>query len=229
MTFAWLPPVAYLIGSIPFGLLIGLAAKGIDLRQAGSGNIGATNAYRVLGSRWGILVFLLDLAKGAGPVLFARSLAAHDHSLQVMAGLFAVLGHMFPCWLGFRGGKGVATALGTVIVLAPTGCLIAAAIFATTFAVTRIVSLGSMLGALAFAVVQMSLLAPNPFRTETAALAAFSLVVPALIVLRHASNIARLWRGEEHAVGSPALKAEHDAAAHSAKGETSVPDEHRPS
>lgn len=195
--------VAYLCGSIPFGLLIVRAVAGVDLRTLGSGNIGATNAGRVLGKTWGTIILLLDALKGALPAcaapwlaeLFDASLTAD--SAKVLAAVAAVLGHMFPIWLGFRGGKGVATALGTICVLAPWSMLAAAAIFAATFAATRIVSLSSILAAIGFAICQLWLLMPEPFKPETRSLAAFSLAIPALIIIRHRSNIARLLRGAE--------------------------------
>lgn len=195
-----LTAVAYFVGSIPFGFLTAKVVRGIDIRQHGSGNIGATNVGRVLGGRWGIVVLLLDLLKGLLPVLVVRGLLRDSSNVthwEVAAGVAAIAGHMFPCWLWFRGGKGVATALGVVLCLAPWASLAAAGMFAVTFAVFRIVSLASILAALSFAVVEMALLYPKPFSADQWSLAAFSLLIPGLIVLRHRSNIARLMRGEE--------------------------------
>jgi glycerol-3-phosphate acyltransferase PlsY len=218
--------VAYLIGSIPFGYVVGRLVGKIDIRQHGSGNIGATNVGRVLGSKWGMLVFILDLAKGIVPVALLSPvlIATHaEHALhsqvtpgyaaligtdaadlphwlphwQVATGIAAIVGHMFPCWLRFRGGKGVATALGVVAYLAPWPTVAAVLIFVLSFAIWRIVSLASILASIGFAAVQIVLLWPALFSREHWSLTAFSLLVPALIIGRHRSNIARIMRGEE--------------------------------
>lgn len=197
---------AYLIGSVPFGLLVARAAKGIDIREHGSKNIGATNVTRVLGAKWGALCFVLDVLKGALPValpklLFKAGDLNHVHWL-VAAGLLAIIGHMFPIWLGFRGGKGVATALGVVVMLAkPISTAITFGAFAACFATTRIVSISSITAAVTFAVAQMYFLWPLPFRAETWSVATFSLAVPTLIIVKHRSNIVRLWHGEEPRFG----------------------------
>jgi glycerol-3-phosphate acyltransferase PlsY len=193
---------AYLIGSLPFGFLTARLVAGIDIRKAGSGNIGATNVARVLGAKWGALVLVLDLLKGLLPVLLLPyAVLSADHPdflhVQVGCGLATIVGHMFPCWLGFRGGKGVATALGVILVLAWQATVVAFATFAVTFLIWRIVSLSSMLAAVAFAAAQMWLLLPAPFAGRTWSLAAFSLLVPALILYRHRSNFVRLLRGQE--------------------------------
>jgi glycerol-3-phosphate acyltransferase PlsY len=194
--------LAYLIGSTPFGYIVGRLVGKIDIRQHGSGNIGATNVGRVLGSRWGFTVLALDLLKGlvpvaALPLLFFSSSDPGRIHWQVAAGAATVLGHMFPCWLGFRGGKGVATALGVVACLAGWATLGAAAVFGLSFAIWRIVSLSSILAALAFAACQIARLWPGLFTHEQWSLTVFSLLVPALIIVRHRGNIGRLWRGQE--------------------------------
>ena len=194
--------LAYLAGSIPFGLLVARGVAGIDIRQHGSGNIGATNVGRTLGAKWGVAVLLLDALKGAMPVLLVPRLFESSETtwfilLQVIAGVATVVGHMFPVWLKFRGGKGVATALGVVSVLAPVGSLAAFVGFALCMLASRIVALSSIVAAFVFAVGQMLILSPNPFDREKLPLSMFSLAVPALIVLRHSSNIGRLLRGEE--------------------------------
>lgn len=194
--------LAYLVGSLPFGFLTARLAAGIDIRTAGSGNVGATNVARVLGARWGVFVLVLDALKGLLPVLLLpRAFLPADHHafvhVQVACGLATILGHMFPCWLGFRGGKGVATALGVITVLAWQATVVAFFTFAAVFLIWRIVSLSSMLAALAFAAVQVMLLQPEPFASRSWSLAAFSLLVPALILYRHRSNMVRLVRGEE--------------------------------
>lgn len=193
---------SYLIGSIPFGYLCGRLVRGIDIRQHGSGNIGATNVGRVLGGKWGLLVLALDGVKGIVPVAGLAPLlldppTADASHWRVAAGVATILGHMYPCWLGFRGGKGVATSLGVVACLGGWSTLAAAGVFAASFGIWRFVSLSSVLAAVAFAALQMILLRPNPFSEQNWSLAAFSLLVPLLIVIRHRSNIARLLRGEE--------------------------------
>lgn len=199
---------AYFAGSLPFGLIVARLAKGIDIREHGSKNIGATNVTRVLGAKWGALCFVLDVLKGALPVALPKLLLApgeltHVH-LLVAAGLLAIIGHMFPIWLGFRGGKGVATALGVVVMLAkPMSTAITFGAFVACFASTRIVSISSITAAVTFVVAQMYFLWPQPFRAETWSVAAFSLAVPTLIIVKHRSNIVRLLRGEEHRWGSP--------------------------
>jgi acyl phosphate:glycerol-3-phosphate acyltransferase len=194
--------VAYLIGSVPFGLIVARLAAGIDIRQHGSRNIGATNVWRTLGAKWGILVLALDALKGALPTaLLAQLLVGPEGEgqlhLEVTCGMGAIIGHMFPCWLGFRGGKGVATALGVVLVLAPAATAAALAAFAVCFALSRIVSLSSIVGACVFCGVEIWMLCPSPFSGPRWSLAVFSLVVFALIVVRHRANIARLVRGKE--------------------------------
>ncbi len=194
---------AYLAGSLPFGLFVARAVKGIDIREHGSCNIGATNVTRVVGLKWGAVCFLLDVLKGGGPVWLLPNLllVADDPARahwQVAAGLLAIIGHMFPIWLGFKGGKGVATALGVVAMLAPQSTAITFCVFVMLFAIARIVSLGSIVCAITFAVLQMIQLWPQPFGFETWSIAAFSLAVPVLIIVRHRANIGRLLRGEEH-------------------------------
>jgi glycerol-3-phosphate acyltransferase PlsY len=193
---------SYFVGSIPFGYLCGRIVGGLDIRQHGSGNIGATNVGRVLGRKWGLLVLGLDALKGfapavgLAPLIVGRAQGDFIH-WQVGAGVATILGHMFPCWLGFRGGKGVATALGVIACLGGWSTLAAAGIFLIVFGVTRLVSLASMLGAAAFGICQLILLWPAPFSGSNWSIATFSVLVPLLIVVRHRSNIARLLRGEE--------------------------------
>ncbi len=193
---------AYLVGSLPFGYLVARLVKGIDIREHGSGNIGATNVGRVLGNRWGLCALVLDFLKGllavAGlaPLAFSPDDPQRMH-WQVAAGVAAICGHMFPVWLKFRGGKGVATALGVVACLAPWPTAIAAGVFAVSFAIWRIVSLSSMLGALAFGTAHVAWCWGALFDARHWSLTAFSLAVPALILVRHRANIARILRGEE--------------------------------
>jgi glycerol-3-phosphate acyltransferase PlsY len=193
--------VAYLVGSLPFGYLIARYVAGVDIRKSGSGNIGATNVARVLGKKLGIAVLVLDCLKGALPTLLLPQVLADSATLRlhlaVLCGTAAILGHMFPCWLKFRGGKGVATALGVALALAPLSTAFAFVVFVLCVALTRIVSLGSVLAACTFCGVELWQLRPSPFGDETWSLATFSTLVPLLIILRHRSNLARLLRGTE--------------------------------
>ncbi len=206
---------SYLAGSIPFGLLIGWSVKGVDLRQHGSGNIGATNAGRVLGKKWGLICLGLDALKGLLPVwllpqlLFDKADPALPHFV-VLAGVSTIVGHMFSCWLGFRGGKGVATSLGVVSMLSPFGTLAAVATFIGSFVVGRIVSLSSMLAAVAFAVYQLATLKPSPFAADSWSLGLFAIAVPLLIVFQHRANVRRLLKGEEPRFGSKSASPSRD-------------------
>jgi glycerol-3-phosphate acyltransferase PlsY len=201
---------AFVCGSIPFGYVLARRVRGIDIRKHGSGNIGATNVWRVMGARWGVLVFVLDFLKGAIPVagglwLVARgsveTRAEYGGLVPVVCGLAAILGHMYPPWLGFRGGKGVATAVGVVLMLAPQSALVSAATFAGVFGASRIVSLASILAAVAFGVAQLAWFHPPSEWGGRWPTTLFSAVVPLLIVWRHRSNVGRLLRGEEHRWG----------------------------
>ena len=198
---------SYLAGSIPFGLMIGKAVKGIDLRQHGSGNIGATNAGRVLGKKWGLVCLVLDALKGLLPVAFFPALicgtaepSMMEH-LRVLAGVSTIVGHMFSCWLGFRGGKGVATSLGVVAMLSPWGLLAGFAVFVVTVLAWRIISVSSMLAALTFGVYQLATLTPTPFASKTWSQGLFAVAVPLLIVFQHRGNLRRLLKGEEPRFG----------------------------
>jgi glycerol-3-phosphate acyltransferase PlsY len=199
---------AYLAGSIPFGLVIA-RAKGVDIRQVGSGNIGATNVGRALGTAWGLLVFGLDFLKGLGPVLAAR--LAHTqlgdapfavHDLPVICAASAVLGHTFPIWLKFRGGKGGATGLGVGLVLCWQAMIAAAVVWLVTVAVSRYISLGTILGSVAYcaAYLVVAKLQGCPLDRAHVALSVFSLGVALLVIVRHRSNIVRLRAGTESRV-----------------------------
>lgn len=200
-------PAGYLVGSIPFGLLVGLA-RGVDVRQKGSGNIGATNVGRLLGGKFFALVFALDVLKGMAPMLAAGlvlGFAAHTplgYLLWLLVGFAAVLGHMFSVFLGFRGGKGVATSTGMMLGLWPyytLPLLAAAAVFGAAFWRTRIVSLGSILGAitLPIAYAAMGLLFWPTHLPAQWPLLAFAVIVATMIVYKHRSNITRLRAGNE--------------------------------
>ena len=199
---------SYLAGSIPFGVLVA-RAKGIDIRQVGSGNIGATNVGRTLGRRYGFLVFALDFLKGFGPVLATRLLGPRLDSgpfasfdLPVLCAAAAVLGHVSSIWLRFRGGKGGATGLGVGAVLVWPAMLAAGAIWLAVVAITRYVSLGTILGSIAYvaAFLVMAFLEGDPFDREHRALTIFCTAVTALVVYRHKDNIRRLINGTENKV-----------------------------
>lgn len=179
----------YVIGSLPLGYVAGRRLAGVDLRRVGSQNVGATNMYRVSGPRLGLLVMLLDVAKGAGAVALASSwlVAPVD---PVVAGVAAVAGHVYPVWLRGRGGKGVATACGAFAVLAPLATLLAAGLFALTVVSTRVVSAGSIVAAVSLPSLAVIL------RGESAVVAGAA-VTALLILWRHRGNLARLWRGTE--------------------------------
>src|SRR5829696_7827757 len=147
MTLVIIVIIAYLIGSIPFGYLIVRRKIGADIRQTGSGGTGATNVSRRVGKGAGVLTLLLDAAKGSVAVLIAKALAGDDWTIAVAA-IAALVGHIFPVWLGFRGGKGVATGVGIFLVLAPVALLCAGVMFVAIVALTRYVSLGSITAAL---------------------------------------------------------------------------------
>ncbi len=188
-----LPVVAYLLGSIPFGVVIA-SARGIDLRQVGSGNIGATNAARALGKALGAVVLLLDAAKGFVPVLLARLLLArapHSECLLATTALCAFLGHLFPVFYGFRGGKGVATALGVFLALSPLAALGALVVYALVYAVTRTSSLGSLTAAVAFVPLLYFLAG------RSRVLLALAVLLVLMIVASHRENIRRLIKREE--------------------------------
>jgi glycerol-3-phosphate acyltransferase PlsY len=199
--------VSYLLGSIPFGYLLVRIFRGEDIRQTGSGNIGATNVARSGAKGLGIATLALDAIKGALAVFLALELANRakicgieefcSSALRLMAtaSLAAVLGHVFPVWLRFKGGKGVATALGVFCVLFPKAILVALAIFILVVAVTRYVSLGSILGAIAFPVVAYFMQ-----NTDWLSLLLAS-GVSLIIVLKHHQNIGRLMSGTENRFG----------------------------
>jgi len=190
----------YLAGSIPFGVIIARRAAGIDLRQHGSGNIGATNVARSVGAKWGAVVLICDALKGLLPTVLFVLIPSESPEPNVLApccGLAAVCGHMFPCWLRFRGGKGVATALGAAVILDPWATLAAFAVFVAAMALCRIVSAGSILAAITFAVVAVVRMTAEPWTADGYAMLGFAVGVPLLIIGKHRANIARLLRGEE--------------------------------
>jgi len=191
--------LGYLSGSLPWGLWLGQAFRGVDVRTLGSKNLGATNVYRSLGPAVGVPVLLLDVAKGALPTWLVPGLAvcaAFPGGLEwcrLSVAAAAVLGHMFTVFAGFRGGKGVATTVGVLLALSPAAFAAFVGVFVATVALTRYISLGSILGAVAFAIT-LGVIAPGSWRSPTFG---FGVLLAAAVVLRHKDNIARLARGEE--------------------------------
>ncbi len=185
--------LGYLVGSIPFAFLAGRYFRGIDIRHAGSGNVGAANVLRTSGAALALSVMLLDIAKGAASVLWVQTLVAGEQG-PALAGVAAVVGHVYPVWLHGRGGKGVATAAGVFSVLTPMALLPAMALFMCVVWMTRYVSLASVLATVAVAPLAWTSGAPG------AAIAA-AVAAGALIVFRHRSNLARLIAGSERRIG----------------------------
>ena len=184
--------VSYLIGAIPFGLLVGKIA-GVDVRQHGSKNIGATNVNRLLGKKLGIVTLLLDVAKGFLPITLAAMILGDSPQAVVYAcgcGVLAVVGHMFPIYLGFKGGKGVATGLGVFLYLSPLAIVISLLIFIAVVALSGFVSAGSLAAAGLFPLWLYLLGASGP-------LIITALIIAVLIWIKHHENIGRLLRGEE--------------------------------
>jgi acyl phosphate:glycerol-3-phosphate acyltransferase len=187
--------VSYVLGSIPFGILMARLFGGRDVRKAGSGNIGATNVARVVGPLAGILTLLFDAAKGWFAVwLAARGMHGAAFAM-ILAGFFAMLGHCFPAWLRFRGGKGVATAAGVFAALCPAAMLAATILFLLVVGFWRFVSLGSIAAAAATPLLVYLLWAPHFAPPVSVTLV--SLAIAALVVYQHRGNISRLARGEE--------------------------------
>jgi glycerol-3-phosphate acyltransferase PlsY len=202
-TYAVAALIGYLLGSIPTGYLAG-RLRGIDIRQTGSGNIGATNVFRTLGKPAGIIVLIIDGLKGYvacawAPDLIQNLLSTHvaePEALRITAGLAAILGHNFTCWLRFRGGKGIATSAGVLAALVPGALLIILCIWIIVFALTRYVSLASICASFAL-----------PFATwltrQNLALTIVTSAMAALAIYKHRSNIQRLMQGTEHRFGKP--------------------------
>jgi glycerol-3-phosphate acyltransferase PlsY len=191
---------SYLLGAIPFGYVLVRLLRGVDLREVGSGNLGATNAGRLLGAKWFAVVFVFDFLKGFVPAFVFGRLAVRwfdaPETIGLLYGFAAMAGHIWPVYLGFRGGKGVATAAGAVTGIAPAPTGIAALVFLLVFLPFRIVSLSSISAAVALpiAYVALTVLTGKPVLGATL----YALVAMALIiVIKHRSNIRRLLRGEE--------------------------------
>jgi glycerol-3-phosphate acyltransferase PlsY len=204
LAFIWIGLAAYLLGSIPVGYVLVRLFRRQDIRTLGSGNIGATNVLRSEGKGLGAATFLLDVVKGAAAVLLGAVVATRvlpmipPRNVEAFAALFAVLGHMFPVWLKFRGGKGVATGFGVFLVAAPWAALSSITLFFIVFAITRYVSLGSILGAASFPVFAWFMVGGE----KPAFYVAVQAIVALLIIVKHHPNIRRLLAGNEHRFGA---------------------------
>jgi acyl phosphate:glycerol-3-phosphate acyltransferase len=204
MAYTTVAIAAYFLGSIPTGYLAG-KARGIDVRSSGSGNIGATNVFRTVGKRAGILVLTIDFLKGylaatavpkLGIAAFLPGASPQFHELlSIIAGVAAVLGHNYTCWLHFKGGKGIATSAGVVLAWVPAALLVVAALWLIVLAVTRFVSLASISAALLLPVaVWVTRSSPRMFQ--------IAVVLSVLAIYKHRANIQRLCKGTEHRLGS---------------------------
>jgi glycerol-3-phosphate acyltransferase PlsY len=193
--------LAYLIGSIPTSLIVSRTQFNIDIRDYGSGNAGATNTFRVLGSKWGTLVMIMDMLKGLIAVKLALLLPYYIDNefqrtnFQIGLGLAAVLGHIFPIWAEFRGGKGVATLFGLIIAISPWTALSCIGVFLLVLYLTRFVSLSSILASMAFPVFILIV-----FNVDNTAYRIFAIAVALLVIMTHQKNIGRLLSGSENKV-----------------------------
>ena len=194
-------PIAagYLCGALPWGLWLSRGLRGVDVRTLGSGNLGATNVYRTLGPGIGIATLVLDIAKGALPTALlpdssvARGFPGGPEWCRLAVGLAAILGHVFSVFAGFRGGKGVATTVGVLLALSPIAFAVFAAVFVLAVALTRFISVGSMLGAVAFAIT-LGMTAKGGWSSPTSL---FGVAAALLVIVRHRENVGRLLKGEE--------------------------------
>jgi acyl phosphate:glycerol-3-phosphate acyltransferase len=196
--------LAYLLGSIPFGLILMRIFRNEDIRAKGSGNIGATNVIRSGGKGLGAATFLLDAAKGAFAVIAANMIASRLHlgqpaaqNLAATAALFAILGHIYTVWLRFKGGKGVATGFGVFLALSPVSAIISLLIFIVIFALSKFVSLASIVASIAFAVLALI----RGYGRLTPFLLAVCVIIPLIVILKHHANIRRLLAGTEYRFG----------------------------
>jgi len=199
--------LAYLIGSIPTAVWISKHFFGIDIREYGSGNAGATNTYRVLGSKWGTIVMIVDMLKGVIatslyiilPYYMVQSHEVDRTNIMIGLGLAAVLGHIFPIWANFKGGKGVATLFGMILAIQPIVAASCVAVFLIVLYLTRFVSLSSILSSIAFAVFILFI-----FNDDVQLYRIFSVAVALMVILTHQKNINRILKGTESKV--PILK-----------------------
>jgi glycerol-3-phosphate acyltransferase PlsY len=200
--------ISYLIGSVPSGVIISRLFFGFDIRTKGSGNMGSTNVFRVLGRKWGIIVQIADILKGVLPVMIAIWLFGSESILyQLLAGISSVTGHIFPLFSGFKGGKGINTLAGMLIAISPNDTLPALGVFLIAFLSTGIVSLGSILAAVTITV---SLLVRNYLIDNGVegflVLLPFFTAISVLVLITHRRNISRLLKGNENRFSLPWLK-----------------------
>jgi len=201
MTEVFLVILAYLIGSIPTAVWVSKSIFDIDIRDYGSGNAGATNTFRVLGSKWGSVVMFVDVLKGViatslyifVPFYLTDELARTN--LMILLGMTAVLGHIFPIWANFKGGKGVATLLGMALAIQPIVAFICLGVFIVTLLATRFVSLSSMLASVAFMVLILFI-----FHEKETTYRLFAILVALMVIVTHQKNISRLFKGTENKV-----------------------------
>lgn len=190
--------LAYLIGSIPTAVWVSKSIFGIDIRDYGSGNAGATNTFRILGSKWGSLVMLVDVTKGiiaTSLYIFIPFYLTHElarTNFMIALGMVAVLGHIFPVWANFRGGKGVATLLGMTLAIQPIVALICLVVFLISLLSTRFVSLSSILAAVAFMILILFI-----FNEKETLYRIFAMIVAMMVVIIHHKNISRMYKGTE--------------------------------
>lgn len=198
----WPVPMAYLVGATPFGFLAG-KMRGVDIREHGSGNIGATNVLRTLGKPIGITVLILDILKGVTPVLVARLVSEgldHQSLLMILTAVAAIMGHNYTFWLGFKGGKGIATTAGAMIPVIPIAILVAVVLWVSALLTTRYVSVASIVAAIS---IPLTLVAKFILSgTWDFAILGFALFISLLAIWKHRSNIDRLRRGEENRFGT---------------------------
>lgn len=198
MDFVLFGLIAYLLGSIPTAVWVGKSYYGIDVRAHGSKNAGATNTFRVLGKKPGIVVLLIDVLKGATavllPYLFLQESIEYERLIQIqlLTAILAILGHVFPLFANFKGGKGVATSLGIIIGIHPPAAGICLAVFLLVFILSKYVSLGAIITAISFPLLIIFL-----FHVESIWLRGFSILLGSVVVLTHKKNILRLVKGEE--------------------------------
>ena len=197
MPLGLLPLAGYLLGSIPFGYLIVRFTKGTDVRGAGSGNIGATNVNRVAGAGAALATLLLDMAKGYCAVLLADRVSGGQIGWMALIGLAAVAGHLSPVWLRFRGGKGVATAVGVFVPLCWMGVAAAAVVWLVVVSIWRYVSLASVVAAAALPLAMYFLYAPGTRHAPPLTVSFSTAMVAILIIIKHRDNIGRLLAGTE--------------------------------
>ena len=207
--YAALLPLAYLIGALPWGYVVLYLRRGIDIREYGSGRTGVSNALRTAGIRVAGLVLLLDLLKGIVVVLLARRLIG-DPAAEVAVGLLALIGHNWPVFLGFRGGRGIAPGLGGLAVIAPLAAALGVLVFIPTTLISRYLSLGSILGVLTacVALLALILLRFNPGGLSSNFYLIYGLLGGGVIIWQHRDNIQRILQGTERRIGHPATRIE---------------------